>query len=137
MTIPKGNSLKKKDRLKSKRLIDYLFNKDNQVKIVQHPLILLAKKGDVQAFNDSPAKVLFSVSKKKLKRAVDRNFIKRKLREGYRKNKNKLYSVLIDRKEQLLISFIYIDNNPQPQEDLEEKIIVLLDRLIKKIDKPS
>ena len=137
MTTPKRFTLKKGERLHSKKLIDLLFQKKGQIKFVSHPIILIAKKIERDTDLKFPAQILFSVSKKKIKRAVDRNLIKRRLKEGYRKNKINLYTLLESKNQQFAISIIYIGAEPESTEHLEEKIIVLLSRLINKIEKSS
>lgn len=137
MTGTKNFTLKKGERLHSKKLIDLLFQKKDQIKFVGHPIILIAKKIEGDTSLKFPAQILFSVSKKKIKRAVDRNLIKRRLREGYRKNKNNLYSLLESKNQQFIISIIYIGAEPESTKHLEEKIIVLLNRLINEIEKSS
>ncbi len=73
----------KKDKLKSKKLIDKLFNEGKAITV--YPLRLVYLKTD---FDDgSILKTGVSVSKKLHKTAVARNRIKRLLREAYRLNK--------------------------------------------------
>lgn len=54
-----------------------------------------------------PAQVAFSVSKKRFKKAVDRNKIKRRLKESYRKNKYVLYNVLNEKNCNIIIMIIF------------------------------
>ena len=53
-----------------------------------------------------PAQAGFSVGKKIFKKAVQRNLIKRRMREAYRLNKNELYKKLGDKQLALFIIFI-------------------------------
>ena len=79
-------SYSKDNKLKSKKLIEKLFSEGKSV--TEFPLRL------VYLSTEFPNKVGVSVSKKNFKRAVDRNRIKRLLRESYRHNKK----MLIDNK---------------------------------------
>lgn len=73
----------KKDKLKSKKLIEHLFNEGKSVTV--YPLRLIYLKTDYE--DGSTLKTGVSVSKRLHKNAVARNRIKRLLREAYRLNK--------------------------------------------------
>lgn len=73
----------KKDKLKSKKLIEHLFNEGKSVTV--YPLRLIYLKTDYE--DGSALKTGVSVSKRLHKTAVARNRIKRLLREAYRLNK--------------------------------------------------
>lgn len=65
-----------------------------------HPVIPEEEK-------DFPARIAVSVSKRRFKRAVKRNRVKRLIRETYRLNKNTLYSSIPEDKT-MDILFIYL-----------------------------
>jgi len=73
----------KRDKLKSKKLIEQLFNEGSAVTV--YPLRLIYLKTEFE--DDSVLKTAVSVSKKLHKTAVARNRIKRLLRETYRLSK--------------------------------------------------
>ncbi|EPR71958.1 Ribonuclease P protein component [Winogradskyella psychrotolerans RS-3] len=73
----------KKDKLKSKKLIEQLFTEGKAV--TAYPLRLVYLKTEFE--DDSQLKTGVSVSKRLHKTAVSRNKIKRLLREAYRLNK--------------------------------------------------
>jgi ribonuclease P protein component len=119
----------KEERLCSKVLIDELFDKQgDKIKFTEFPFIIIAKKRQIPT--DYPAQMLVSVSKRKLRHAVKRNLVKRRVKEAYRLNKAPLYDYLKSKDEKLIVSFIYVANKPLPYQLIEEKIIVLLNRLI-------
>lgn len=123
----------KEEKLCSKKLIDQLFEQNNQIKFKEFPLLMVAKKVEDDTFS-VPCQALFVVGKKKIRRAVKRNFIKRRIKEAYRLNKNPLYQKLVSSKTKYTIAFIYLDNKPANYPILEKKIIVLLERLKNKIE---
>ena len=78
--------------------------------------------------NPDPAfplhQVLISVSKKNFKRAVDRNLIKRRIRESYRLNKN-----LLTGRNKLLIAYIYSIKEILPLAQIQERLVRTFKRL--------
>jgi ribonuclease P protein component len=79
---------------------------------------------------ESSAAILISVSKRRFKRAVKRNRVKRQIREAYRKNKHDLLHVLEERKLKLAIAFIYLDDKLITSIEMEKKIQIVLARLL-------
>ena len=82
-----------------------------------------------------PAQVLFSVSKKRFKKAVDRNRIKRLIREAYRLNKASLYEFIDNDKAMLIIGIVYTGKDMPVYNETESKIILILRRLMKEYEK--
>ncbi|WP_346856354.1 ribonuclease P protein component [uncultured Draconibacterium sp.] len=98
----KSFSLKKAERLSSKKIIDKLFAEGDS--ILQYPLKIVFLKTELPT--EFPVQAGFTASKRNFKRAVARNRIKRLLRESYRLHKHILYDQLHDR--QLAIFILYI-----------------------------
>jgi len=73
----------------------------------------------------------FSVSSKYFKKAVDRNRIKRLMKEAYRLQKNKLKAVIEQNKQAMNVFIIYTGNELPPYETVFERTGALLKRLIK------
>jgi ribonuclease P protein component len=96
----------KSERLSRRRHIDRLFAEGKS--FVSFPLRVIylpVKKEPVAA----AVSVFISVPKKKLRHAVDRNFVKRRVRESYRLRKEKAFHSLAGRDETLLLAFLYQD----------------------------
>ena len=75
----------------------------------------------------SPVKIVISVPKRSFKKAVDRNRIKRQIRDVYRKEKQKVYDVLGEKN--ILVMLIYTAKIKPEYSELQQKISELLLRL--------
>jgi len=118
-------TFKKIEKLKSKKLIEQLF--ENGSSLSQYPIRMVYLK--IEHLSNSPIQASFSVSKRKFKKAVDRNRIKRLMREAYRQHKHILYQNVNDKH---IIMFTYIDEKEHKYVDIEEKMILLLNKFIEK-----
>lgn len=120
------NTLGKQERLKSKKLIEKLYAEGDSVKIF--PLRMMY----VQTVHTSefPCQVGVSVAKRNYKLAVDRNRLKRLMRETYRLQKQIVYNNL-DRPYVFMIS--YIGREEIKYEDLYLKMEKLLTLFIDKV----
>lgn len=119
-------SFGKEYKLCSKIQIDQVFASGSRVS--QFPLQALAHSASFP--ENIPFKVLISVPKKKIKKSVNRNYIKRLLREVIRKNKLNLESFLIENKLQLALCIIYSSQEETNFLELETKINKLFNKLI-------
>ncbi len=82
-------------------------------------------------FEDASLKAGFGVSQKKFKKAMDRNRVKRLMRECYRVQKQYLKDVLTFNKRSLAVFFIYTGNTLPEYTELKEKMKASLKRLEK------
>lgn len=99
-------SLGKSERLCSKKLLDELLA--SKCSFVKYPFRIVFKESSLPG--EFPARVAVSVGKKKFKRAVKRNRVKRLVREAFRLNKTEFYDRIPAGKTVDLL-FIYLDNN--------------------------
>lgn len=107
----------KSQKLKSKKTIDILFSEGKTV--VKYPLRLVFIENENQEEN---LKIGVSVSKKYFKKAVERNYFKRVLRECYRLNKH----ILIENIEKKYsIMFFYQTSEKLNYQDVNQKTIEL------------
>ncbi|HTI59364.1 ribonuclease P protein component [Mucilaginibacter sp.] len=116
-------SFTKEERLCNKRLIDELFHNGSSFLCYPFKVSWMAAS-QPQEF---PAQVLFSVPKKRFKSAVDRNLLKRRMREAYRLNKQQyLYSSLDAREKQIVFSVGYIGKEINDYDLIHKKMLKLL-----------
>jgi ribonuclease P protein component len=113
----------KNERLSGKKEIEELFK--NGSSFYLHPFIFRY----IQAEKERKHKVLFSVPKKKFKRAVDRNLIKRRLREAYRLNKHHLNNS----PHFYYLGFVYIEKEIVPFSEIESRLVKTLKRFTNQI----
>lgn len=118
-------SFSKEEKLKSARQIALVFEQSTSIK--DFPILLFYKQIDQE--QAAPIQAAFTVSKKNFKRAVDRNRIKRLMREAYRKNKASLYESIGDHRYQLV--FVYIGKKIEDYSIIAQQIQSLHRKLVK------
>lgn len=109
-------TLSKAERLSWKRYIDQLFAEGQSFVAFPLRVVYLWTEEPMPV----PASILVSVPKKKFKRAVKRNFIKRQVREAYRVRKYDVIEPLKDKNKSLLLAFLYLDKEIHPFADMEK-----------------
>ncbi len=111
---------RKHEHLKSRKLIQELFKHGKPIKAFP----LLAVYLPVE---DAPAmQVGFSVSKRKVKLAVNRNTVKRRIKEAYRLHRNE-YG--LHEKKGMVVMFVYIQNGLSDYHQIEKSMKKLLPQL--------
>lgn len=123
------NRLRKPERLSRKKIIEKLFAGGSRsfsifpLRVVWLPVEEL----DVQA------SLLVSVSKRRFKRAVKRNRVKRQIREAYRLNKQPLLEALAEKDLRLALAFIYLSDELTDSAVIAEKMQIALARIVEKV----
>ncbi len=133
-------TLGKSDRLKSRKVIEQLFKTGKsftvfpfRVLYIIKPALTLVNIGQPTAIG-SRLQTGFTVSSRHFKKAVDRNLIKRLMREAYRLQKYELQSSPELDKNSLSIFLIYVGKEIPEYGVVYEKTGVVLKRLIKLIN---
>ncbi len=124
--MEQSNKFSKAEKLKSKVAIDLLFEKGETINVYPIKLVFIEKS----ILNGVVANTGVSVPKRLIKLAVNRNLLKRRIREAYRLNNNELKSYL--KKEGIEYNFMFVYNSKQilTYKEIETKIKVILTRLI-------
>lgn len=121
---PEKHTFQKKERLCSKKRIEALFAGGSR-SITAYPLRVVFAPNNREGEN---VQLLISVSKRRFKHAVDRNRIKRLIREAYRLNKHILLDQL-DENERIDMAFIWMSDELSDFANIESKVKNLLQRV--------
>ncbi len=122
-----NQTFQKTEILKSKIIFSDLISKGSSAK--KHPFVLVWKELEVkQAF---PIRIAFSVSKKRFPLAVDRNAMKRKIREIYRLNKSTWYGRL---NSNFAVLLIYTSKEKLKSSEMDSKLKQVFERFIEHVE---
>ncbi len=126
------NSFKKEERLCSKKLLTALFQNGSSFLIYPFRVTWLISPD----FNQKAAvQVVVAVPKKRFKSSVDRNQIKRRIKEAYRLNKEAhLNSSLNIQKKKILLAISYVGKEIHDFNFTQQKVLVLFKILFKNLD---
>ena len=129
----KAAGFPKCERIVSRKLVEELFTRGNSRALAAFPLRLVYMIRE-HLPGEEPVQVLVSVPKKKLHHAVDRNRVKRQVREAYRLNKSVLLETLPpDRR--LFVAFVWLDDHLSPSAVVEGRVRNLLQRASEAVQK--
>lgn len=120
-----GNTLRKQERLKSRKVIQELFRSGRQFS--HFPFRVTCQFASSQ----DPLQVGVAVSSRQFKKAVHRNRIKRLIREAWRLNKSELKTELSGRGIGMQLFIIYTGNELPEFQHIQAKLLTLIQRLIK------
>lgn len=120
--------LPKNVRLHSKKSIKELFDKGSSFFLYPFKVLHMTLDGEQTETNQ----VLFSVSKRKVKKAVHRNYIKRRIKEAYRLNKHLLPSGEVKNR----IAFIYVSSKLEDFQLIQTKVQSVLKRIAGSTNSP-
>ena len=120
------NTYPKSEKLKSKKSIDTLFSRGKSIKAFPlRAVYIKSKTAECGSIN-----VGVVVAKKNIKLAVNRNLIKRRMREAYRLNNHALKTALITNGESLNVMLIYSAKEILPYATIEQKVVLILEHLL-------
>lgn len=127
MSAAERFTLSKEERICSKKLINELFT-GNGRSMTAFPLRVVFMKRTI--VDDRPrAAMLVSVPKRYFKHAVDRNRVKRQVREAFRRNKSIITQNLTDDHEAVAMAFVWLTDEKFPSSEVENRMVRLLTRI--------
>jgi len=119
-------TFKKAERLCSLKTIGSLFDTGRSFNLQGIRIVYMFSDEDTLL---PSARVLISVPKRNFKRAVDRNLIKRRIREAYRNNKEPLYESLKEKNKRVDIAIIWTATTILPSSGITALIGEMIKRL--------
>lgn len=125
--IPASFTFSKNEKLTHVKDIAQLFSSKNTSMFA--PILF---SYTIKEREDTPCKVVISVSKKKFKKSVERNLLKRKMREAYRLNKHLLW-VQIPKDKTIHLGIIYVGTTIVAFDKIEKRVQQGLSKIL--IDK--
>lgn len=131
-SIQQRNTLQSIERLKLRKQIETLFQTGEAFSVF--PLRVVYCLNAIAGAEISPVRVGFSIPKKRIKRAVGRNRVKRLLREAWRLQKHPLYQSMPEG-QQLHCFLIFTGNEKLTFEESMAAVKKLIDKLIHKLHK--
>jgi len=118
---------KKVERLSGRKQIEDLFQTGNS--LYNPPYRILWKQVN-SVPGTFPVRIAISVPKKIIRKAVNRNLIRRRIREAYRLHKSVLVNFLMKKNISLAVIIIYTSPHILSYRDIEEKIMLTLKNII-------
>jgi ribonuclease P protein component len=128
--MDKTFSYGKKEKLKGRKMIEQLFSKGKSFTVFPIKIFYLQPGTPL----DFSVKAGVGVSARNFKKAVERNRIKRLLREAYRTEKLSLHLYLKEHNTQLIMFLLYTDKLLPDYAALKAKMPLLFEQLIKRLN---
>lgn len=125
-----NNRFPKSQRLCSRYLIDKLFEPGCSKSIAAYPLRVVFMTEEASTALTPETQLLISVPKRCFKHAVDRNRVKRQIREAYRTNRQLL---ALPDGQRASLAVIWLDNKHYPSSVVTAKVQNLLTRISEKL----
>jgi ribonuclease P protein component len=133
MTVRKF-TFSKEERLCSKIVIDKLFSEGKTVFSYPYRFVFITTDDENPTY---PVKVVFSVPRRSFKKAVDRNFIRRRMREAFRLEKSTFYEPLSENGKSVALMIVYTAREIADYETIHRSLLKGMRKMIAKINSHS
>ena len=118
-------TLRKNEKLRSRTAVNLLF--DEGKSLMAFPLRAAYR---LREPGENNVQFLVTIPKKRIRRAVNRVTLRRRVRESYRLARRELLTPVLEQHGVGVdIAFVYLDNSPAPYSVIEEKMASLLTRI--------
>ena len=122
--------LSKSERIVSQKLIDELFSKQGSHSLVAFPIRAVYRLSPPPTCSLSHLpQILISVPKRNFHHAVDRNRVKRQIREFYRTSSVELKEIVARHNKGLVLAFLYNDNRLWDSDKLAPRLRAAFEKL--------
>lgn len=128
-----SNTFSKQERLCSEKCIDRLFKEGNR-QIAAFPVRFVWLKVNETEFKG--IRVLISAPKRNFHHAVDRNHIKRQIREFYRTGSHSLKAVVNEGGYGLALAVLFVDSHIWDSDKLNSRLELAMEKLVSKLNVP-
>ena len=126
------STFKKAERIVSRKQIETLFGGGTSQSLSAFPLRVVFMTQALPS-GEAPVQILVSVPKKHFKHAVDRNRVKRQVREAYRHHKQLLSNTHHPSPTtHPPLAFIWLSDKHYSSQQVESRVISLLQRIAEK-----
>lgn len=127
--MERNNKLTKSERLSRKSTIDKLYAEGRSVAAFPLRAVYIPLEAEE---GEPTVSILIAVSKKRFRHAVDRNLVKRRLREAYRLNKHNFVETLQQQGGRMAIAILYLDKQHHSFHHLQTRLRKILQMIQEK-----
>ena len=126
-------TLRKNEKLRSRTAVNRLF--DEGKSLMAFPLRAAYR---LREPGDNNVQFLVTIPKKRIRKAVNRVTLRRRVRESYRLARRELLTPVLEQYGAGVdIAFVYLDKSPAPYSVIEEKMASLLTRIAQAVAEAS
>lgn len=134
----KGNRLYKAEKLCSTAAVSRMFECGSS--FIAYPLRVVWAESQTAAASSQPApavRFMITIPKKRVRRAVKRVLLRRRVREAYRLNRHLIVPALNEAGRHIDVAFIYLDSAPAPYSKISERMQESLARIVEAVAGPQ
>ncbi|MBE6310454.1 MAG: ribonuclease P protein component [Bacteroidales bacterium] len=126
-----GNRLYKYEKLCSRTAINNIFQGGKSA--ICYPL----RAAFTISAENAPTQFLITIPKKKIRKAVKRVLLRRRVREAYRLNRNRLTPILNKQGKSIKVAFVYLSDEIADYDTINTKMQALMDKIIAIVEKEN